>query len=84
MAVVAIVVLGLAVAVLATSLLRLRNRFEPLEKLIEEMEKVDLGRPGAALPHSIDGIGETEEVAPSGTPPEGQVRDHGQDFSAAT
>ena len=62
MAVVAIVVLGLAVAVLATSLLRLRNRFEPLEKLIEEMEKVDLGRPGAALPHSIDGIGETEEV----------------------
>lgn len=62
MAVVAIVVLALAVAVLATSLLRLRNRFEPLEKLIEEMEKVDLGRPGAALPHSIDGVGETEEV----------------------
>ena len=62
MAVVAIVVLGLAVVVLATSLLRLRNRFEPLEKLIEEMEKVDLGRPGAALPHSIDGVGETEEV----------------------
>ncbi len=62
MAVVAIVVLGITVAVLATSLLRLRNRFEPLEKLIEEMEKVDLGRPGAALPHSIDGVGETEEV----------------------
>ena len=62
MAVVTIVVLALAVVVLATSLLRLRNRFEPLEKLIEEMEKVDLGRPGAALPHSIDGVGETEEV----------------------
>jgi len=62
MALVAIVVLGLAVVVLATSLLRLRNRFEPLEKLIEEMEKVDLGRPGAALPGSIDGVGETEEV----------------------
>jgi two-component system, NarL family, sensor histidine kinase UhpB len=62
MALVAIVVLALAVAVLATSLLRLRNRFEPLEKLIEEMEKVDLGRPGAALPGSIDGVGETEEV----------------------
>ena len=32
----------------------------PLEHLIEEMEKVDLNRPG--LPRSIDGIGETEEV----------------------
>jgi two-component system, NarL family, sensor histidine kinase UhpB len=62
MALVAIIVLVLVVAVLATSLLRLRNRFEPLEKLIEEMEKVDLGRPGAALPRSIDGVGETEEV----------------------
>jgi hypothetical protein len=33
-----------------------------LERLIEEMEKVDLSRPGAPLPRSIDGIGETEEV----------------------
>jgi two-component system sensor histidine kinase UhpB len=30
--------------------------------LIEEMEKVDLSRPGPILPRSIDGIGETEEV----------------------
>jgi two-component system sensor histidine kinase UhpB len=57
-----IVALGVLVAVLATSLLRLRRRFAPLEHLIEEMEKVDLGRPGPLLPPSIDGIGETEEV----------------------
>jgi two-component system sensor histidine kinase UhpB len=56
-----IVVLAVAVA-LAVSLLRLRRRFAPLERLIEEMEKVDLGRPGPLLPGSIDGVGETEEV----------------------
>jgi len=57
-----IVVLALAAVVLATSLLRLRRRFGPLERLIEEMEKVDLSRPGPLLPASIDGVGETEEV----------------------
>jgi two-component system sensor histidine kinase UhpB len=40
----------------------LRRRFTPLERLIEEMEKVDLSRPGPLLPSSIDGVGETEEV----------------------
>jgi len=62
MAVVALVLLVLVVA-LTIGLLRLRSRLEPLETLIEEMEKVDLGRPGAALPRSIDGVAETEEVA---------------------
>ncbi|MET0557394.1 MAG: sensor histidine kinase [Solirubrobacterales bacterium] len=62
MLVVAIALLVLVIA-LAISLLRLRRRLEPLETLIEEMEKVDLGRPGAALPSSIDGVAETEEVA---------------------
>ena len=57
-----IVVLAIAVAVLATSLFRFSRRFAPLEKLIEEMEKVDLSRPGPLLPPSIDGVGETEEV----------------------
>ncbi len=57
-----IVVLAVVVAVLATSLLRLKRRFDPLERLIEEMEKVDLSRPGPLLPSSIDGFGETEEV----------------------
>ncbi len=63
MAVVAIVVLALVVVALTVSLLRLRRRLDPLERLIEDMEKVDLSRPGAALPRSIDGVGETEEVA---------------------
>ena len=56
------IVLAIAVAILATQLFRLRRRFAPLETLIEEMEKVDLGRPGPLLPASIDGIGETSEV----------------------
>jgi two-component system, NarL family, sensor histidine kinase UhpB len=61
---VAAVALGLAAAALAllVNLALLRRRFTPLEKLIEEMEKVDLSRPGPLLPRSIDGVGETEEV----------------------
>ncbi len=61
MTLVVIVVLALAVAALTTSLLRLRRRLLPLERLIEDMEKVDLSSPGP-LPASIDGVGETEEV----------------------
>jgi two-component system sensor histidine kinase UhpB len=57
-----IVLLAIAVVALAIRLLRLKRRFGPLERLIEEMEKVDLGRPGPLLPASIDGVGETEEV----------------------
>jgi two-component system sensor histidine kinase UhpB len=57
-----IVVLLAAVAGLASGLLIMRRRRAPLERLIEEMEKVDLSRPGPLLPRSIDGIGETEEV----------------------
>jgi len=57
-----IVALATLVAALAFRLLILRRRFAPLESLIEEMEKVDLNRPGPLLPDSIDGVGETEEV----------------------
>lgn len=57
-----IVALAVLAATLAFSLVRLRRRFAPLESLIEEMEKVDLSRPGPVLPASIDGVGETEEV----------------------
>jgi two-component system, NarL family, sensor histidine kinase UhpB len=57
-----IVALAVLAATLALSLVRLRRRFAPLENLIEEMEKVDLSRPGPVLPTSIDGVGETEEV----------------------
>lgn len=61
MALATIIVLALAVAALAVGLLRMRRRLAPLEQLIEEMEKVDLSRPGG-LPASINGVGETEEV----------------------
>jgi two-component system, NarL family, sensor histidine kinase UhpB len=57
-----IVILLAAVAGLATGMLVMRRRRAPLERLIEEMEKVDLSRPGPLLPRSIDGVGETEEV----------------------
>ncbi|HET7052648.1 MAG TPA: sensor histidine kinase [Solirubrobacterales bacterium] len=57
-----IAVLAVAVVLLAAALLRQRRRLAPLERLIEDMEKVDLNRPASALPESIDGIGETEEV----------------------
>jgi two-component system sensor histidine kinase UhpB len=58
-----VVLVALAVVAGATvNQIFLRRRFAPLEDLIEEMEKVDLSRPGSLLPASIDGIGETEEV----------------------
>jgi two-component system sensor histidine kinase UhpB len=57
-----IVVLAIVAIALAVGLLRQRHRFAPLEDLVEEMEKVDLSRPGPLLPDSIDGVGETEEV----------------------
>ena len=62
MTTVAIVVLAAATVALAIGLFRQRRRFAPLEKLIEDMERVDLSRPGSSLPRSIDGVGETEEV----------------------
>jgi two-component system sensor histidine kinase UhpB len=61
MTVVAIVLAVLVVGLTITVVALLRRR-APLERLIEEMEKVDLNRPGAALPISIDGVAETEEV----------------------
>ncbi|MGZ8666668.1 MAG: sensor histidine kinase [Solirubrobacterales bacterium] len=59
---VALVVIASAGLSLIVNLAVLRARFAPLEDLIEEMEKVDLSRPGSNLPPSIDGRGETEEV----------------------
>src|SRR3954469_17215026 len=58
-------VIGLALVVLAlaVALVRERRRLRPLEDLVEAMEKVDLSSPRPLLPASIDGVGETEEVA---------------------
>jgi two-component system, NarL family, sensor histidine kinase UhpB len=58
-----IVALAVVAAALAVNLVLLLRRFAPLEKLVEDMEKVDLNRPGPVLPASIDGTAETEEVA---------------------
>jgi two-component system sensor histidine kinase UhpB len=63
MTVVVIALLLAAVVGLTVNLVMTRRRLAPLERLIEEMEKVDLSRPGPVLPRSIDGVGETEEVA---------------------
>jgi two-component system, NarL family, sensor histidine kinase UhpB len=57
-----IVALALVAGALAIRLLVLRRRFAPLEKLIEDMEKVDLSGSGLSLPRSIDGVAETREV----------------------
>src|SRR3954447_22082947 len=61
----ALTVIGLALVVLALAfaLVRERRRLRPLEDLVEAMEKVDLSSPRPLLPASIDGVGETEEVA---------------------
>src|SRR5215218_6358509 len=60
-----LLVIGLALVVLALTLalVRERRRLRPLEDLVEAMEKVDLSSPRPLLPASIDGVGETEEVA---------------------
>jgi two-component system, NarL family, sensor histidine kinase UhpB len=58
-----LIVIGVAATLgLLANLVLLRARFSPLERLIEDMEKVDLSRPRANIPSSIDGRGETAEV----------------------
>ena len=60
-----LLVIGLCLVVVALilALVRERRRLAPLEDLVEAMEKVDLSSPRPLLPASIDGVGETEEVA---------------------
>ncbi|HEY5943560.1 MAG TPA: sensor histidine kinase [Solirubrobacterales bacterium] len=60
-----LLVIGLCLVVVALifSLTRERRRLQPLEDLVEAMEKVDLSSPRPLLPASIDGVAETEEVA---------------------
>ena len=56
-------ILGLAVALMIlVNVLMLQRRFRPLERLVEEMERVDLARPGANLLTPADGLGASEEV----------------------
>ena len=41
----------------------LQRRFRPLERLVDEMERADLARPGAGLAAPVDGHTGPEEVA---------------------
>jgi len=55
-------VLGLAVALcVAVNVYLLQRRLRPLERLVDEMERADLSRPGANL-QAPAGLGEPEEV----------------------
>ena len=59
------VVLVLALAVVLTILVNvmmLQRRFRPLERLVDEMERADLSRPGASLQAPADDRGAPEEV----------------------
>ena len=52
-------ILALAVALMIlVNVLMLQRRFRPLERLVEEMERVDLARPGARSTRSIAPSGE--------------------------
>lgn len=58
-----LLVIGIAAGLgLLANLVLLGRRFTPLERLIEDMERVDLSRPGAGIPLSIDGKADTAEV----------------------
>jgi two-component system sensor histidine kinase UhpB len=59
-------ILGLAVGItVLVNVYMLQRRFRPLERLVDEMEHVDLSRPGANLPDLDGGVlrrGDPEEV----------------------
>jgi two-component system, NarL family, sensor histidine kinase UhpB len=57
-------ILALAVALtILVNVIMLQRRFRPLEKLVDEMERADLSRPGANLRAPTDGQTGPEEVA---------------------
>jgi two-component system sensor histidine kinase UhpB len=56
-------VLGLAVLLtVLVNVMMLQRRFRPLERLVDEMERADLSRPGANLQAPAEARGEPEEV----------------------
>ncbi len=57
-------ILALAVGLtIMVNVFMLQRRFRPLERLVDEMERADLSRPGANLRGSADGRAGPEEVA---------------------
>src|SRR6476620_617885 len=58
-----LVILGLAVVLtILVNVMMLQRRFRPLERLVDEMERADLSRPGANLRRAVDGRSDPEEV----------------------
>jgi two-component system, NarL family, sensor histidine kinase UhpB len=56
-------VLALAVGLtIIVNMITLQRRFRPLERLVDEMERADLSRPGAGLDSPVDGQSGPEEV----------------------
>src|SRR3954452_22232062 len=56
-------ILGLAVGLtILVNVIVLQRRFRPLERLVDEMERADLSRPGANLQAPTETRGEPEEV----------------------
>jgi two-component system sensor histidine kinase UhpB len=56
-------ILAFAVALtVLVNVVMLQRRFRPLERLVDEMERVDLSRPGSNLQAPADARGEPEEV----------------------
>jgi two-component system sensor histidine kinase UhpB len=56
-------ILAFAVALtVLVNVIMLQRRFRPLERLVDEMERADLSRPGANLQAPTDARGEPEEV----------------------
>ena len=56
-------ILALAVGLtIIVNVFMLQRRFRPLERLVDEMERADLSRPGANLQAPPDARGESEEV----------------------
>lgn len=57
------IVLGLAIALtILANLILLQRRFRPLERLVDQMERADLSRPGASLVAAGQSPGGPEEV----------------------
>ena len=57
------IILGLTIALtILVNVIMLQRRFRPLERLVDEMERADLSRPGANLSAPPDARGEPEEV----------------------
>jgi two-component system sensor histidine kinase UhpB len=57
-----LLIVAAVVVTVLVNVIMLQRRFRPLERLVDEMERADLSRPGANLQAPTDARGEPEEV----------------------